>query len=101
MSELKFYVARDGDGELRFYHGKPTRYPPKNLRINEWYYHQGGDVMSFPIDHVLGEGLTWEDEPREVSVQNIINLNDCVNREDCPEVIGMNVKNNSKINDKA
>lgn len=66
MDQLKLYVARWKDGTLELYLGVK---PPERLKISSLWVSsvQDGSCIGLRMlakDHSLGEGLTWEDEPR-------------------------------------
>ena len=73
MNNVHFYVARDKNGELFLYMGKPFR------RIHRFHHYQNGCIITSDSDfHYFGlnkndySNLKWEDEPVEV----FINLED-------------------------
>lgn len=70
-NKVHFYVARDMNGELWLYIGKPVR------RGDEFSSNEHGDVMlhsfkSFGLNPDDFKNLKWEDEPVEV----FLNLED-------------------------
>ena len=63
INRIHFYVARDMDGELYLYFGKPSR------GDNRFYgYILSFDVKSFGLNENVYKDLKWEDEPVEVFV---------------------------------
>lgn len=67
-NEIKYWVARDKDGELWFYLEHPTRFH-KGIRFKDesWVCIRPlGKSWVLSKDHPAGEGLTWEDKPRPV-----------------------------------
>ena len=75
MNKVHFYVARDKNGELWLYLGKPERWRNRfsnfhgtcrNFTANEYHFE---DVDLNPDDF---KNLKWEDEPVEV----FLNLED-------------------------
>lgn len=74
INRVHFYVARDKDGSLWLYAGKPFRYEDyfcasaeKKVMVLSWY---GFEV--FGLNKNDFDNLKWEDEPVEV----FINLED-------------------------
>ena len=62
-NKVKFYVARDMDGELYLYSGKPSR------GDNRFYgYILSFNFKSFGLNQDDFKDLKWEDEPVEVFV---------------------------------
>ena len=73
MNNVHFYVARDKNGELFLYMGKPFR------GINKFHPDQNGciitsddDLSNFGLNKDDYDNLKWEDEPIEV----FLNLED-------------------------
>ena len=73
MNNVHFYVARDKNGELFLYMGKPFR------GINKFHPYQNGciitsddDLSNFGVNKDDYANLKWEDEPVEV----FLNLED-------------------------
>ena len=71
VNKVRFYVARDTDGALRLYMGKPIR--RESAFVSCWK--EGGKCMGLDSDlriYGLNENdykdLKWEDEPLEVFV---------------------------------
>ena len=69
MNNVRFYVARDKDGDLYLYMGKPVR------DSNEFLSYHYGNLIKSSRDfskYGLNEGdyayLKWEDEPIEVFI---------------------------------
>lgn len=67
VNKVHFYVARDKDGELFLYMGKPFR------GINKFHPYQNGciitsddDLSNFGLNKDDYANLKWEDEPVEV-----------------------------------
>ena len=72
-NKVHFYVARDKNGELFLYMGKPFR------GINKFHPYQNGciitsddDLSNFGLNKDDYDNLKWEDEPIEV----FLNLED-------------------------
>ena len=72
-NNVHFYVARDKNGELFLYMGKPFR------GINKFHQYQNGciitsddDLSNFGLNKDDYDNLKWEDEPVEV----FLNLED-------------------------
>ena len=72
-NNINFYVARDKNGELFLYMGKPFR------GVNKFHAHQNGciitsddDLSNFGLNKDDYANLKWEDEPVEV----FLNLDD-------------------------
>lgn len=73
-NKVHFYVARDKDGSLWLYAGKPFRdedyfcvSPEKKVMVLSWYGFEGFGLNKNDYDN-----LKWEDEPVEV----FLNLED-------------------------
>ena len=73
INKVHFYVARDKNGELFLYMGKPFR------GINKFHPYRNGciitsddDLSNFGLNKDDYANLTWEDEPVEV----FLNLED-------------------------
>ena len=67
MNNVHFYVARDKNGDLYLYMGKPFR------GINKFHPYQNGciiisddDLSNFRVNKDDYANLKWEDEPVEV-----------------------------------
>ena len=67
--KVHFYVARDKNGELFLYMGKPFR------GVNQFHAHQNGCIITsdnyfsnFGLNKYDYANLKWEDEPVEVFV---------------------------------
>ena len=73
-NKVHFYVARDKDGDLWLYMGKPLRYDEQFLNDLEMYHHvlDNYSCKSFGLKEKDYANLKWEDEPVEV----IINTED-------------------------
>ena len=73
-NKVHFYVARDKNGELWLYMGKPLRYDEQFLNDLEMYHHvlDNYSCKSFGLKEKDYANLKWEDEPVEV----IINTED-------------------------
>ena len=69
-NKVHFYVARDKDGELWLYMGKPFRYDDQFLNDSEMYHHvlDNYSYKSFGLNEDDYANLKWEDEPVEVFV---------------------------------
>ena len=70
-NKVHFYVARDNDGTLRLYMGKPIR--RKSAFVSCW--EEGGacigldsDLRMYGLNENDYEDITWECEPLEVFV---------------------------------
>ena len=68
-NNINFYVARDKNGELFLYMGKPFR------GVNQFHAHQNGCIITsdnyfsnFGLNKYDYANLKWEDEPVEVFV---------------------------------
>ena len=73
QNKVHFYVARDKNGELFLYMGKPFR------GIERFHEYQNGCIITgdnnfynFGLNKHYYDSLKWEDEPVEV----FLNLND-------------------------
>lgn len=62
-NKYKFWVARDIDDYIFAYNGKPTRCDNQK----EWF----GRFLS-PMENSYFPNLTWEDEPIEVELRQVI-----------------------------
>ena len=73
-NKVHFYVARDKDGALWLYMGKPLRYDEQFLNDLEMYHHvlDNYSCKSFGLKEKDYANLKWEDETVEV----IINTED-------------------------
>ena len=75
MSNVHFYVARENDGALRIYIGKPIRCEGIFVSCREKggrCLGRGSDLRKYGINENDYKDLKWEDEPVEV----FITLND-------------------------
>ena len=72
-NRVHFYVARDKNGSLFLYFGKPYR-DGNIFRVNkyQYIYYTGGSLATFGLNEKDYANLKWEDEPVEV----FINLED-------------------------
>ena len=71
VNKVRFYVARDNDGTLRLYMGKPIRC--EGMFVSSWKKRgkcigRGSDLKMFGLNENDYEDLKWEDEPLEVFV---------------------------------
>ena len=71
VNRVHFYVARDNDGTLRLYMGKPIR--RKSAFVSCW--EEGGaciglysDLRMYGLNENDYEDITWECEPLEVFI---------------------------------
>lgn len=71
------WVARDKDGELVLYKGRPVR---GSLDKDKWVSF-GSTWENFTIDESLFPSLKWEDEPLEVDLVEKTHKDDIVTRE--------------------
>ena len=73
MNNVHFYVARDKDGSLFLYFGKPYR-DGSIFKVDKYQsiYYTGGSLAKFGLNENDYDNLKWEDEPIEV----FINLED-------------------------
>jgi hypothetical protein len=60
---MKFWIARDRGGGLEIHSGLPKK---RNNRI--WWDTSSGEGFHVSPDHPWGDGLTWEDEPKELNL---------------------------------
>ena len=70
-NKVHFYVAREHDGALRLYMGKPIRCEGIFLSCREKggrCLGRDGDLAMFGLNENDYEYLKWEDEPLEVCV---------------------------------
>ena len=69
VNRVHFYVARDKDGSLFLYFGKPYR-DGNIFRVNksQYIYYTGGSLARFGLNENDYKDLKWEDEPVEVFV---------------------------------
>ena len=70
-NKVHFYVAREKDGALRLYMGKPIRC--EGMFISNWkkrgkYLGRGSDLKMFGLNENDYDDLKWEDEPLEVFI---------------------------------
>ena len=70
-NKVHFYVAREKDGVLRLYMGKPIRC--EGMFVSSWKKRgkcigRGSDLAMFCLNENDYEDLKWEDEPLEVFV---------------------------------
>ena len=70
-NKVHFYVAREKDGALRLYMGKPIRC--EGMFVSSWKKRgkclgRGSDLKMFGLNENDYEDLKWEDEPLEVFV---------------------------------
>lgn len=72
-NNVHFYVARDKNGSLFLYFGKPYR-EGNIFKVNkyQYLYYTGGNLARFGLNEKDYDNLKWEDEPVEV----FINLKD-------------------------
>lgn len=83
MNTKKLWVARDKDGELNLYLAKPIRFNNSNGWEKDCW---DTDDEFLTIDTNLFPNLKWEDEPRQVelneiglpSVNQIVNVLTCI-----------------------
>lgn len=68
-NKVHFYVAKDKDGDLTLWMGKPKRY----LTSKQWYGYnsityitQNSNIRLYNINPKDYDNLKWEDEPVEV-----------------------------------
>ena len=72
-NKLHFYVARDRNGELLLYMGKPFRGIDRfHSHINGCIITSDDDLYNFGLNKDDYDNLKWEDDPIEV----FININD-------------------------
>ena len=70
-NKVHFYVAREKDGALRLYMGKPIRCEGIFVSCREKggkYLGRGSDLKMFGLNENDYKDLKWEDEPLEVFV---------------------------------
>ena len=72
-NNVHFYVARDKDGSLFLYFGKPYR-DGSIFKVDkhQYIYYTGGSLAKFGLNENDYDNLKWEDEPVEV----FLNLED-------------------------
>ena len=69
--QVHFYVARETDGALRLYMGKPIRC--EGMFVSSWKKRgkclgRGSDLKMFGLNENDYDDLKWEDEPLEVFI---------------------------------
>lgn len=69
VNRVHFYVARDKNGSLFLYFGKPYR-EGNIFRVNKskYIYYTGGSLTEFGLNENDYNNLKWEDEPIEVFI---------------------------------
>ena len=69
VNRVHFYVARDKDGSLFLYFGKPYR-DGNIFKVNKYkyIYYTGGSLAAFGLNEKDYGNLKWEDEPVEVFI---------------------------------
>ena len=72
-NKVHFYVARDMNGSLFIYFGKPYR-DGSIFKVDkhQYIYYTGGSLAKFGLNENDYDNLKWEDEPVEV----FLNLED-------------------------
>lgn len=71
VNRVRFYVARDEDGKLYLYMGKPVRgdsFFASRLEKGGKYIGCGRDLKMYGLNENDYKDLKWEDEPLEVFV---------------------------------
>ena len=68
-NNVHFYVARDKDGDLYIYLGKPVRIADDFIQCNGGNVMGGAkDFLNYGLNENDYDNLKWEDEPVEVFV---------------------------------